>query len=195
MYLVGIAGGSGSGKSTFAKKVLQRAQAHVVLGFQGARVNDPWRRSLEVLSSILSGQGGRLFTELRDKRSMAYSVGSYSVEGLDPGYFAVYIGTSPEKVDAALEGIRVELAKVRDAPVTQVELDRARQNLVGTHEIGLQRNGARAGLLALDTLYDLKLENFSHYAERISRVTAEDVQRVARRLIDFERSVQVTVGP
>ncbi|HZI09611.1 MAG TPA: pitrilysin family protein, partial [Myxococcus sp.] len=94
------------------KRVLARAQAHLVLGFPGARVGDPWRHALEVLSTVLSGQGGRLFVELRDKRSMAYSVSSFAIEGLDPGYFAVYMGTSPEKVDAALAGIRAELARV-----------------------------------------------------------------------------------
>src|SRR5262249_54005538 len=130
---------------------LARAQAHLVLGFQGLTVGDPDRHALEVLSTILSGMGGRLFTELRDKRSMAYSVTSMAVEGLDPGYFATYIGTSPDKKDAAEAAMEVELQRLVDTPVTAAELDRAREHLVGTHEIGLQRNAARAMLLALDT--------------------------------------------
>lgn len=177
------------------KRVLSRAQAHLVLGFQGARVSDPWRHSLEVLSTLLSGQGGRLFIELRDKRSMAYSVSSFSVEGVDPGYFAVYMGTSPEKLEAALAGIRTELARVRDEPVPEEELARAKQHLIGTHEIGLQRNGARAALIALDACYGLGQENFLHYAERVAAVTAEDVRAVARRVIDFDKSALAIVGP
>jgi zinc protease len=178
-----------------AQKVLQRAQSHLVLGFRGARVTDPWRRGLEVLSSILSGQGGRLFIELRDKRSMAYSVSSYAVEGIDPGYFAVYIGTSPEKVDAALEGIRAELRKVCDAPVGADELARAKEHLIGTHEIGLQRNGARAAVLALDHCYGLGSRGFFDYAKEIAQVTAEHVQAAARQVVDFERSALSQVGP
>src|SRR5678815_4271786 len=54
-------------------RTLARAQAHVVLGFQGLTLVDPDRHALEVLSTVLSGMGGRLFTELRDKRSMAYT--------------------------------------------------------------------------------------------------------------------------
>jgi zinc protease len=177
------------------KRVLARAQAHLVMGFPGARVSDPWRHALEVLSTLLSGQGGRLFVELRDKRSMAYSVSSFSVEGVDPGYFAVYMGTSPEKLDAALAGIREQLVRVRDEPVPEAELARAKQHLIGTHEIGLQRNGARAALLALDTCYGLGMDNFLHYADHVAKVTAEDVREVARRVIDFERSAQVIVGP
>jgi zinc protease len=177
------------------KRVLARAQSHVVYGFMGARLNDSWRHALEVLSTVLSGQGGRLFLELRDKRSMAYSVSSFTVEGVDPGYFAAYIGTSPEKVDAALAGIREELARVRDERVSETELARARQHLIGTHAIGLQRNAARAALLAIDTCYGMGLENFLHYTDHIAQVTAEDVQAVARRVIDFEHSAQVLVGP
>jgi zinc protease len=178
-----------------ARRQLARAQTHLVLGFPGVRLDDPRRHALEVLSTVLSGQGGRLFVELRDKRSMAYSISSFSVEGVDPGYFAVYMGTSPEKLEAALEGIRAELARVRDEPLTEAELARARQHLIGTHEIGLQRNGARAALIALDACYGLGQENFLHYAERVAAVTAEDVRAVARQLIDFERGALAIAGP
>lgn len=176
-------------------RTLARAQAHVVLGFQGLTLFDPDRYALEVLSSVLSGMGGRLFTELRDKRSMAYSVTSIAVEGIDPGYFAVYIGTSADKREAAEAGMQIELRKLLDAPVTQAELDRARAHLVGTHEIGLQRNAARAAMLALDTAYGLGLDNFEHYDERIEAVTADDVLRVARRIIQLDRPVVSVVGP
>lgn len=176
-------------------RTLARAQAHVVLGFQGLTLFDPDRHALEVLSTVLSGMGGRLFTELRDKRSMAYSVTSLAVEGLDPGYFAVYIGTSPDKREAAEAGMEAELRKVLEEPVTAAELDRARAHLVGTHEIGLQRNAARAALLALDTAYGLGLDNFERYAEHIQAVTAQDVQRVARRVLQLDRATIAVVGP
>jgi zinc protease len=178
-----------------AHRPLTRAQSHLVLGFPGMRVDEPGRYALEVLSTLLSGQGGRLFVELRDKRSMAYSVSAFAVEGVDPGYFAVYMGTSPEKLDAALEGIRRELTRVRDEPVPEEELARARQHLIGTHEIGLQRNGARAALMALDACYGMGTDNFLHYAERVAAVSARDVRDVAQRIIDFERSALAIVGP
>ncbi|MCI0669835.1 MAG: insulinase family protein [Myxococcaceae bacterium] len=178
-----------------AKKVLARAQSHLVLGFPGARVSDAWRHALEVLVTVLSGQGGRLFVELRDKRSMAYSVSALSMEGLDPGYFGVYMGTSPEKVDAALDGIREQLRRVREEPISEAELSRAREHLIGTHEIGLQRNGARAALLALDHAYGLGAETFLHYAEAVSRVDAAAVLEVARRVIQLERATLAVVGP
>ncbi|MCP3104566.1 insulinase family protein [Myxococcus sp. K15C18031901] len=177
------------------KRVLTRAQSHLVMGFQGMRLDDPAHYALEVLSGVLSGQGGRLFIELRDKRSMAYSVSSFGMEGIEPGYFAVYMGTSPEKVDAALAGIREQLERLREEPVPEAELARARQNLIGTHEIGLQRCGARAGVIAMDSMYGLGADNSLRYAEYISAVTSEQVQEVARQVLDFDRSALAIVGP
>ena len=177
-----------------AKRTLAKAQAHLVQGFLAARVTDEWKHALEVLSTVLSGQGGRLFVELRDKRSMAYSVSSFSLEGVDPGYFAVYIGTSPEKLDAAREGIRTELEKVRDTLLPATELQRAQRHLIGTHEIGLQRNGARAALMALDLCYGIPADDFLSYGKHIEAVTVEQVQEVARKVIDFDRCATVIVG-
>ncbi len=174
---------------------LARAQSHLVLGFPGLTVTDPDRQALEVLSTVLSGQGGRLFVELRDKRSMAYSVSSFAMEGVDPGYFAVYMGTSPEKLEAALEGIRAELIRIRDEPLPAVELENAKQHLIGTHEIGLQRNGSRAALMALDHCYGIGAADFLNYASKISVITADEVREVARKVIDFNRSVLTVVGP
>ncbi|RKG70926.1 M16 family metallopeptidase [Corallococcus terminator] len=177
------------------KKELARAQTHLVMGFQAARLTDRWRITLDVLSTVLSGQGGRLFVELRDKRSMAYSVSSFSMDGLDPGYFAVYMGTSPEKVDAAVAGMRKELERIRDEPIPDAELERAKQHIIGSYEIDLQRNSTRATLLALDTCYGVGLDNFLHYSEHVAKVTAADVQEVARRVIDFDRVAMAVVGP
>jgi zinc protease len=178
-----------------AQRTLPRAQTNVVLGFQGLRVDDPDRHPLSVLTTVLSGQGGRLFVELRDKRSMAYSVSCMAMEGVDPGQIAVYIGTSPDKRDAALAGIEAELRRITDQPVSAAELARAQAHLIGSHEIGLQRNSARAALLALDHCYGLGVENFLHFAERIRAVTTGDVQRVAGQLLRFDRSALAIVGP
>ncbi len=178
-----------------AERRMQKQQAHLVLGFQGARVGDAERYPLEVLASVLAGQGGRLFTELRDKRSMAYSVTAFNLEGLDPGYFAVYMGCSPEKVEAAIEGIHAELRKVVDGEIPEEELSRARRYLVGSHAIGLQKNASRAAVLALDEAYGLGADAYQKYAPRIEAVTAAEVHAVAKRYLDPDRSVLAIVTP
>ena len=174
---------------------LDKAQAHLVLGFPGLTLDSPQRFALEVLSTVLSGQGGRLFVELRDKRSLAYTVTSFSIEGVDPGYFAVYIGCSPHKIREALQAIREQLDAIRQEPPSAAELDRARTNLVGTHAIGLQRNSARAAIVAFDECYGLGADASSRYPAQIEAVTAADVLACARLLLDRRAEVIALVAP
>jgi zinc protease len=172
-----------------------RAQAHLVIGFRGLDVHDPERHALEVLCQILSGQGGRLFLELRDRQSLAYSVGATNVEGVAPGFFAVSIATAPEKLDEAQSGILRELRRVLDGPPPAAELERARRFLLGSFAIERQRSATRALQLALDTRYGLQGDFDRDYPERIRAVGAEDVLRVARRVIDLDAYTLAAIRP
>lgn len=177
------------------EREMQKEQAHLILGFPGARFADKDRHAMEVLASVLAGQGGRLFVELRDKRSMAYSITAFNLEGIDPGYFAVYMGTSPEKLADAEGGIIAELEKVIREPISDEELLRAQRHLVGSHAIGLQKNASRAAVIALDTAYGMGPDHFSTYQQRVESITVEQVQEAARRHLDLDRSVVAVVTP
>jgi zinc protease len=172
-----------------------RAQAHLVIGFAGLRLGDPDRYALEVIAQVLGGQGGRLFVELRDRRSLAYSVAATHVEGLAPGFFAVYIATAPEKHDEARAGILDELRRLVDAPPAEPELERARHYLVGNHAIDEQRASNRALHVALDALYGLGPDASAHYAEQVRAVGRDDVLRVARRVFDLESFTLAAIRP
>ncbi len=174
---------------------LQREQAHLVLGYRGLSLADPRRFALEVLSAALGGQGGRLFVQLRDRQSLAYSVSSFSVEGIDPGYFAVYMGTAPSKVPEALAGIRNQLAALTDTTITPAELDRARLHLIGAQAIGLQKVSARAGVAALDDCYGLGYDASTHYAEHVGAVTAVDILNIAQTILVSNHEVLALVTP
>jgi zinc protease len=176
-------------------KFQNKQQAHLVYGFPGTTITDDDRFSLEVLATILSGQGGRLFVELRDKRGLAYRVSAFSVEGVDPGYFAVYIATSPENLDVAKRGIDEELAKIVATAPPKAELERAKRYLVGAHEISLQRRAALASTLAFHEAYGVGWDEYRRYAPGILGVSAADVQRVAKKYLDPERSILATVKP
>ncbi|HXH10196.1 MAG TPA: pitrilysin family protein [Alphaproteobacteria bacterium] len=173
----------------------EKEQTHIILGVRGTSLHHPDRYPLRVLESILSNQGGRLFVELREKQSLAYTVAARSLEGLDPFVFFVYIATSPDKAEVALEGIRAELRKVREHGVSTVEVERAKRYLVGSYEIELQKNSAQAATLAFDERYGLGIQEFETYAQKILAVTPEMVQQVARSYLAIEQAVGVTVGP
>jgi len=179
----------------FAVERADRAQAHLILGFQGLALDDGDRFSLELLAQILAGQSGRLFLELRDRQGLAYSVNAVNVEGLAPGFFSVYIATAPEKLDQARSGIEDELDRLLQQPVTTSELDRAKRYLTGTHAIDRQRSAARAASLALDGRYGLGTDAALRYPEQIEALTREDLLRVARRVMRLESRVEACVRP
>jgi zinc protease len=176
-------------------KFLAKEQAHLVIGFGGTTFDDPDRFPLEVLSQVLSGQGGRLFVEIREKRALAYRVSAFSMEGIDPGYFAVYVATSPQNLDEAALAIRDELRAIVDKGITAEELARAQRYLVGTHAIGLQRKSAIAAALAFHEAYGQGWRAYKQYGESVMKVKAQDVLRVARKYLDPHREVVAVVKP
>ena len=173
----------------------QRAQSHLVIGFRGLSVRDDDRFALELVTQILSGQAGRLFLELRDRRSLAYTVTASNIEGVAPGTFTVYIATAPEKREEAQTRLLEQLDElVQTAPAAD-ELERAQRFLVGSFAIDRQRNAVHAAHTALDVLYGLGPDAADRYAEAILRVTPEDLLRVARRVIRLDAYTLATITP
>ena len=164
----------------------KKSQVHVIVGFPGLRISDPDVAALEVLTQILSGQGGRLFLELRDRQSLAYSVTAFSIEGVDPGAVGVYIASAPDKLEQSLDGLREELRKLLEGPIRNEELARAQNYLIGSRAVSLQRYGAQANLLSLDELYGLGATHHLDYASSIEAVTVDDLARVAQRIIRLD---------
>lgn len=173
----------------------EREQAHVVLGFPGTTLASPDRFGLEVLSHVLAGQGGRLFEELREKRGLVYRVSAFSLEGIDPGYFAVYLASSPEKLEQALEAVRRDLRRLADEGITAEELGRAQRYLIGTHAIGLQRKGSLAAALAFHEAYGEGWEAYKKFPQRIRKITRAEVQRLAQKYLDPKREVLAVIRP
>jgi zinc protease len=136
-----------------------------------------------------------LFSEIREKRALAYRVSAFSLEGTDPGYFAVYVATSPEKVDEAVRAMRQELKAVVETGISPDELERAQRYLIGTHAIGLQRKSAIAAALAFYEAYGQGWRAYRLYGDNIMKVTAADVIRVARKYLDPQREVAAVVEP
>ncbi|MCK4426159.1 MAG: insulinase family protein, partial [Deltaproteobacteria bacterium] len=172
-----------------------KQQVHIVLGFPGTTFNNPDRYALQTLNAVLSGQGGRLFMDLRDKESLAYSVTSFLGLGLDYGSFAFYIACAPEKKDRALKALWREIYRATGKPVADDELERAKKWLIGTYEIGLQTNRAQAMDMALHELYGLGYNFASEFVRKIDEVTADQVLNVARKFINSEEYILVRVGP
>lgn len=187
-------------KKGFSKvqKSLKKEQSHILWGFPTCTMNSKDRWPLLALSSVLSGQGGRLFMELRDKQSLCYTVAPTHIEGVDAGYFAFYMGTSPEKVSTALAGMENEILKVIDHGIPETEWKQACRYVVGNHEIAQQSLGSQSMGMALDELYGHGYEEYFQFAEHLEKVKATDIQKVAKKYLDPRKAssqILAVVGP
>ncbi|HEX5062946.1 MAG TPA: pitrilysin family protein, partial [Kofleriaceae bacterium] len=176
-------------------RFLDRAQAHLVIGYPGATVDAKDRFALEVLVAVLGGQSGRLFEELRDKQGLVYRVSAHSVEGVDPGFVAVYLSCAPDKLDAAVTSVRKELDRVRTSGITAEELERAKSYLIGSHQIAMQRRSAVANAIAYHEAYGLGWRTWAAYDDAIRAVTVDDVAAAATAYLRSDRAITATVRP
>lgn len=181
-------------EATTHHQVLNREQTHIAIGFPGMSLKNPDRYVLHIIDSLLSGQGGRLFIELRDKNSLAYSVGPIHMEGLETGYFGAYIGCSPEKTEKAIDMLIAEFTRLMNEPVSEAELMKAKRYLIGRHHIEMQRTSHVNSLILFDALYDLDIEEALEIEKKYSAITTKDIQRVAKEILS-QPPVICTVGP
>ncbi len=172
-----------------------REQCHVVYGFPGLTWADPDRPALDVLINVLGGQSGRLFRELRDNQSLAYTVSPMVSYGRHPGLVGSYIACAAAKAEQALHGLKNEMLALTKAAPTAQELDRARNYIIGTHDLGMQRSDAQTSTMALMELYGYGYDDFLTYPKAIAAVTEQDVLRMAQRLFRPDVATEVLVGP
>jgi zinc protease len=176
-------------KITTAVEDRDRAQTAMTLLFSGPARTDPDRYVAGLIASVASGLGGRFFDELRDKRSLCYTVNAFAADRRMAGMFAAYIATSPEQENAAREGLLAEFRRFREEPVSDEELDRAKTYALGTHAIRQQSGGA---VLAdvVDAFLFGSLGDLNEYDARVRAVTPEAMRRLAERYFDPARRVE-----
>jgi zinc protease len=167
----------------------EKAQSALVLSWPAPSRSDLERFDVSMLVGIASGLGGRLFEELRDKQSLCYTVQAFASERRVAGTFNTYIATSPEKEEAARDGLLAELEKFRREPVEAQELTRAQTYAIGVHAIRQQSGGAVLGELVEAWMFG-SLADLDDYAPRIRAVTPEGILSTARRYLDPARRVE-----
>lgn len=198
--------GSGSGAETLAPErpaatgklefaVKDTEQYHVCVGAPGINRADERRFVLAVLDSILGGSSSsRLFTEVREKRGLAYSVGTYSEQFTDTGVVATYVGTREDNVEQACEVIGNELKRIQREPVSADELDRAKEHVKGRLVLSSESTAARMTRIARSTLHDLPLLSLDEMLVRVDAVTVDDVSELASELYGEGRLSAAAVG-
>jgi predicted Zn-dependent peptidase len=171
-------------------------QYHICFGGPGIARGDERRFALGVLDAIFGGStSSRLFREVREKRGLAYAVGSYTDQYTESGMVAMYLGTRSDNVQEACEIIGRELGKLRSDGISRDELVRAKEHVKGRMVLGLEATATRMARLARSTLFDVPLLSLDEMLARVEAVTEEDVVALVTELYDPERLSAACIGP
>jgi predicted Zn-dependent peptidase len=170
-------------------------QYHICFGGSGIDRADERRFTLSVLDSILGGStSSRLFREVREKRGLAYAIGSYNEQYSDSGLVATYVGTREENIEEACEVIGAELTRMATEPVTADELARAKENVKGRLVLSSESMAARMSRIARSALFDLPLLSLDEMLERVDAVAVDDVTALAAELYRPDRLSAACIG-
>ena len=151
---------------------------------------------LAVLATILGGgMSSRLFMEVREKRGLAYSVHAGSEQYTDTGYFVVQAGVEHAKLEKAVETILNEFKKIKKVKVTNTELDKAKNYIKGTMTLSLETSDRIAQRAATSLLEVGRVRSMEEVLEGIDKVSADDIQRVAKDLLKSDKLNLAIIGP
>ena len=170
-------------------------QAHLCLALPGVSLSDPRRFSLDMLNVVLGeGMSSRLFSEVRDKLGLAYSISSYVEHLLDTGSLVVSASVDPSNLKKAIKAILDELSKVKDG-IPEAEMNKAREISKGRLLLRMEDSRNVAGWLGGQETLLNSILTLDDIVAIINAVTAEQLQKVAREIIVAEKLRLAVVGP
>ncbi len=171
-------------------------QAYVILGTRGIDVRDERRYALSLLDTVLGGgMSSRLFQEIREQRGLVYSVYSFQAAYRAAGLFGVYAGTSPQNVQACIDVVVEQFARVRDIPIAQDEFELAKEHIKGNLTLSLESTSSRMLRLGRNELALGRQVTPEEIEARIDAVTSGEVQELARDLLVEENLGLCIIGP
>jgi zinc protease len=165
-----------------------RQQTAQAIGFRSPAGQSGDNYALAVLQHFASGLGGRFFTELRDKQSLAYTVLLSNQPRLASGAFFAYIATLPENEQRARDGLRAELERLVSAPPSDEEFERGRNAAIGSYAIALQAHPVRALEYARAVIFGRKAAEVEAQPDLIRAVKKEDIKHAAEAVVKLSQA-------
>jgi predicted Zn-dependent peptidase len=171
-------------------------QVHVCIGVPSYAQGNAKRYALLILNTVLGGgMSSRLFQNVREKRGLAYAVFSGISMFEDAGCLSVYAGTSTENIRRVVGLVMEEFAALKNQPLVEEELKRAKDYLKGSLLLGLESSSNRMANLARQEMIFGRYLSMDETAAGIDAVTSEAVLDVARELFDGSRIAFTALGP
>lgn len=177
-------------------KFKETDQTHLAIGNRAYRHDHKDHYILSVLSVILGGNmSSRMFTEVRERRGLAYAVRTGTDDYQDCGYIATQAGVDHGKLEDALKVILGECKKISTEKINEKELQKAKDFMKGRAVMGFESSDEVAMFFAEQEFHDEKLHDLKDVFAKIDAVTSEDILRVAKDVFKKEKLNCVIVGP
>lgn len=171
-------------------------QTHLIVGVPGVHLDDQWRWAAGLLAVILGGgMSSRLFMSVREQHGLAYAIRTTSDSYTDAGSFATQAGLRTDKAAFALKLILREYDQVMDKLVPDDELAKAKQIVRGQLVLGLEETNALAYFAGSQELLERRVITPRTIWRNINAVTAHDIRRLARRLLDPKKRALALLSP
>ena len=172
-------------------------QAHIIKGWLVPSYDSKDYASLMLLNVILgaSGLSSRLFSELRDKKGLAYVVRSTYEAALSAANFHIYIATEPKNIETALAGFKEEIDKIKCELVPEKELADAKSNLFGKWAFSLETNQRQASVYAHYGILHLGFDFLEQVKTKVQAVTPQDLMECANKYFTDEDYVLSILKP
>ncbi|PIR41097.1 MAG: hypothetical protein COV31_03070 [Candidatus Yanofskybacteria bacterium CG10_big_fil_rev_8_21_14_0_10_46_23] len=171
-------------------------QTHFILGFKSFGWFDDRDHIASVLVNILGGgMSSRLWSEVREKRGLAYYVRAEESNHADTGSIMASAGVNNERFHEAIEVILNEFKRLKEQPVGEAELQKAKSSIRGRQAIGLEGSQSVASYFADQQLLQKKIETPEALIGRINLVTARDIQKLAQEIFVPEKLNLALIGP
>jgi len=171
-------------------------QAHLVLGFRAFDMFDERRYALRVLADLLGGgMSSRLFTRIREKMGAAYYIGAGTDLSLDHGLLSISAGVDRTKIEPVIRAILEECRVIRDGAVPEKELQKAKDHMTGSLILGLETSDDLASFYGGQEVLTGGVLSPEVLTDRIRKVTARDIQSVAKAILKDKGLNLAVVGP
>lgn len=171
-------------------------QTHIMIGVPGVSMNDPRRYVAGLLAAILGGgMSSRLFLNVRERNGLAYMVKTFSEEYTDTGSFVTQTGVRTDKAEQAMQIILQEYDRVMDELVSSEELTKVKQMARGNMVLELEETNSLALFASVQELCEHTVITPDEMMKHIDMVTPEEIQRVARELLQHDKRAFALLGP
>jgi len=171
-------------------------QSHIMLGVRAYNLFDERRYILEVLADILGGgMSSRLFQTIRGEMGAAYYVHSFTYELTDHGYLAARAGLGNDKLLRATEAILGEFNRLKIEKVSEQELKKAKDHMVGSLMLSLETSDSLAEFYGFQELLTREVLTPDEEVKNIQKVSAEEVQEVANDIFTDDKLNLAVIGP